>query len=95
MKEIFLVCLVLSGCASNSGVVPMGDERYMVSRQAAAGAFGPDTLKADALQEATAYCRRENKSLLVGNITEAKPPYTSDNVRKADIAFSCLTRHAS
>ncbi len=29
--------LLLAGCASNSGVVPMGNDTYMVSRQAATG----------------------------------------------------------
>lgn len=95
MKKVLLLCLVLAGCAANSGVVPMGDERYMVSRQAATGFSGSGTLKADALKEANEYCKRENKSLLVGKITEAKPPYILGNYPKADIEFSCLTRNAS
>lgn len=46
------VLLVLSGCASNSGVVGTGPDTFMVSRQAATGFSGLGTLKADAIREA-------------------------------------------
>jgi hypothetical protein len=53
MKYILIViCIALFGCASNSGVVPMGNDTYMVSRQAASGFSGMGTLKADAIKEA-------------------------------------------
>lgn len=53
--------IIIAGCASNSGVVPIGPETFMVSRQAATGFSGLGTLKADALEEANEYCIKQNK----------------------------------
>lgn len=47
-KVIYSVLVILvTGCASNSGVVPIGPDTFMVSRQAATGFSGSGTLKAD------------------------------------------------
>lgn len=60
---LFLVVLPLIGCASNSGVIPIGKDTYMVSRQAATGFSGSGTLKAEAFKEAGSYCVTQNKTL--------------------------------
>ena len=54
MKNFIIITgiLLVSACASNSGVVGMGNDTYFVSRQAATGFAGMGTLKAEALQEA-------------------------------------------
>ena len=70
---VCLLPIALLGCASNSGVVPIGDDTLMVSRQAATGFSGLGTLKADALREANAYCLAQNKKLHVITATEAEP----------------------
>lgn len=95
MKKAMLACLVLAGCAANSGIVPMGEDRYMVSRQAATGFSGSGTLKAEALKEADEHCKKANRVLVVNKVTEAKPPYILGNYPKADVEFSCFARRAS
>lgn len=85
-----LSCVVLMGCASNSGVVPMGNGTYMITRQAATGFTGSGTLKAEALKEAAKYCEKQGKQLKVVAITEAKPPYILANYPKAEIVFKAL-----
>ncbi len=84
------VCLAFMGCASNSGVVSMGNNTYMVTRQAATGFSGSGTLKADALQEASRFCTDHGKQLKVVAITEAKPPYILANFPKAEVVFKAL-----
>jgi hypothetical protein len=42
----FILFLFLTSCAQNSGIIPMGADTYMVSRQAATGFTGMGTLKA-------------------------------------------------
>ena len=86
--------IVLLGCASNSGVVPIGDDTYMVSRQAATGFSGLGTLKADALKEANSYCVSQNKKMHVVSATEAEPPFILGNFPKAEVQFRCLDRDA-
>lgn len=92
MKAVPLVILValVSACASNSGVVPIGPDTYMVSRQAATGFSGSGTLKAEAFQEASKYCAEQNKKLQVVNTSEAQPPFILGNFPKAEVQFMCL-----
>ncbi|SRR5260221_1729825 len=91
MRILFLSCaLALAGCASYSGVVPAGQDTYLVSRQAASGFSGLGTLKADALREADTYCQGLHKMMKVVSATEAKPPYILGNFPKAEVQFMCL-----
>ena len=85
-----LLCLGLVGCASNSGVVPIGLDTYMVSRQAATGFSGSGDLKARVFQEANQYCMNHGKKLEVVSTHEASPPYVFGNFPKADVQFMCL-----
>ncbi|MEN6586032.1 MAG: hypothetical protein ABFE02_08335 [Sulfuricella sp.] len=82
---------LLAGCASNSGVMPIGQDTYMVSRQAATGFSGSGTLKAEAFQEATQYCTNQGKFVQVVSTHEAAPPFVFGNFPKAEIQFMCLS----
>lgn len=94
MKKTFFtvatLLVLITGCASNSGVVPIGPDTYMVSRQAATGFTGLGTLKADAFREASAHCVSEGKLIRVTNTTENPGPYILGNFPRADIQFMCL-----
>jgi hypothetical protein len=93
MKRYVLISLiVVSGCASNSGVVPIGPDTFMVSRQAATGFSGLGTLKADAFQEANQYCIKQNKNIRVVNTSESSPPYVMGNFPRAEVQFMCLEK---
>ena len=84
------VLLFLTGCAANSGVVAMGEGKYMVSRQAAKDFSGSGTLKAEALQEADQFCSKQHKTFKVLSSKEAHPPYIFTNFPKAEIEFICV-----
>jgi hypothetical protein len=84
------IALLLVGCASNSGVAPIGKDTYMVSRQAATGFSGSGDLKAEALREANQYCLNQKKVLQVIHTEEAKPPFIFGNFPKAEVQFMCL-----
>lgn len=87
---IFVTSLALTGCASNAGVVPTGPDSYLVSKQAATGFSGADTLKVDALKEANEYCLKKEKQVKVTHTSEAKPPYVMGNYPRAEVEFMCL-----
>lgn len=98
MKKLRLLLLVvgiagLGACASNSGVLPIGEDTYMVSRQAASGFSGAGTLKAEAFAEAKAFCDQKNMRLQVVNTREAQPPYIAGNFPKAEVQFMCLSEN--
>ncbi len=92
MKPIFLlVVATLAGCASNSGIVQMGSNTYMVSRQAATGFTGMGTLQAEAMKEAFDQCQKTGKAVEVIETVDAKPPYILGNFPKTEIRFKCVT----
>lgn len=91
-KLLFLSCFItLTGCAANSGIVPMGGNTYMVSRQAATGFTGMGTLKAEAMREAYAECNKTGKMVKVLETIDAKPPFILGNYPKTEIRFKCVT----
>ena len=87
---VFLGLIVLAGCASNSGVVTIGPDTFMISKQAATGFPGLGNLKADAFKEANQYCIGQGKHIRVVNTTETSPPYVFGNYPRAEIEFMCL-----
>lgn len=91
-KFLFVFVLILSGCASNSGVVQMGQDTFMVSRQAATGFSGSGSLKAEAFGEANQYCAAQKKTMQVVSTHEAAPPYILGNFPKAELQFMCLDK---
>jgi hypothetical protein len=68
----------------------MGNNTYMVTRQAATGFSGSGKLKAKALREAAKFCTAKGKQMKVVAITEAKPPYILANFPKAEVIFKAL-----
>ena len=88
-KLIVCITVILSGCASNSGVVPMGSDTFFVSRQAATGFSGAASLKAEVLQEANQHCQTQRKTMEVVMLTEAQPPFILGNYPKAEVQFRC------
>ena len=90
MKRVIVAsAIALAGCAANSGVAPMGNDTYMVSRQAATGFTGMGTLKADALREANQYCVAKHQSFRMIQATESAPPYILGNYPKVEVEFTC------
>ena len=87
------ILLLVTGCASNSGVIPIGQNTFMVSRQAATGFSGSGKLKGEAFQEASEYCTKIGKYLQVVSTEEAKPPYILGNFPKAEVQFRCLDKN--
>ena len=90
MKKILSVFILITGCAVNSGVVPMGNDTYMVSRQAASAFSGMGTLKADAMREAFNQCQLTEQSVEVLETNDSRPPYIIGNFPRTEIQFKCI-----
>lgn len=91
MKKILILgFFYLSGCATNSEVVPIGPDTYMVSHQAGSGFSGAGTIKAETIKEANEYCTKQNKFFRVTNTSESQPPYVFGNYPRAEVQFMCL-----
>jgi hypothetical protein len=86
---ILLLVLVITGCAAKSGVVPIGPDTYMVSRQTVTGL---GNMKAEAFQEADEYCNSQNKHIRVVNTIESPSAYIWGKFPKVEIQFMCLNK---
>jgi hypothetical protein len=63
---VLSVAAILFACATSTGVVPMDQGTYFVSKSSPQVSFGPPiTQKADIYKEANAFCGKQNKT--VGN----------------------------
>ena len=89
---IVLVAILLSACASNSGVVQMGNNTYFISKQAATGFTGLGSLRGDAMRDAYSQCSKTGKSVEVTNTDQSHPPFLLGNFPRVDITFRCVTK---
>ena len=93
MKQLGLLMVtlvILSGCATHTGIVQVDSDTFMVSRQADIDFSGIGSLRADAIQAAYQYCISQNKFMRVVDITEFFPPDISRGFPKAEVEFMCL-----
>lgn len=81
--------LALAGCASNTGVVALGQGQYMLAKQAATGIGGLGNLKGEVVQEAADHCRKAGRALHIVKASESAPPYILGNYPRAEIEFDC------
>ena len=93
MKKLLLIAATLAsltGCAvPSTGVVQLSDGLRKVTRSTNAGAFyNPETLKQEAVQEATSSCQREGKTYRLVDITQ-RPPRPLGGWPEAEVLFRC------
>lgn len=79
--------VVLSGCATNSGIVDLGGGNYIYEKEDAM-AYNGNSTKVEILKEASAFCAKQGKQMTVQS-SSAKPyaPYSS--FAGAEVQFSC------
>src|SRR6267143_2968509 len=87
---ITIVGLALNACASHTGVVPMGKDTYMISKQQATGFPGLGNMKAEIIAEGSQYCAELGKEFQIVSTQETQPPYVLGNYPRSEIQFMCL-----
>lgn len=95
MKKILGLLLVadglLAGCsATSTGIVPMGRDTYMISKEQGSGFPGLGTMKGEIITEAVQYCRKQGKEFQIISTKETQPPYILGNYPRSEIEFMCL-----
>ena len=82
-----VMATLVSGCATSSGVVSAGPDTYKISRTEW-GLRSSGSVKAAAIKEATAYCRKRGKAIMVVKTVESDVQYGSKPA--AEVYFKCL-----
>jgi len=92
MYKVILIPLLLlaTSCASNSGIVPLGNNTFIIAKQAATGFSGTGAIKTEALQEASAECRKSSQAVEIQHMEESQPPYLLGNYPKIELTFKCI-----
>ena len=80
---------IVAGCASNTGVVPIGRGTYTIAKQQATGFPGLGNLRAEIIAEASAYCLNNAAQFELLAVQETQPPYILGNYPRSEIKFTC------
>ena len=68
---VVVIVAALAGCATASGIVPIGQDTYVIAIPASMGYAWEDAQKADARQRASDYCKNIGKKLVPTNTAES------------------------
>ncbi len=80
--------MILTACASNTGIVPIGDGIYLSSKQDYSLNYHGGKVKAELYQEAEQFCAAQNKkSAPVSDNSRDATMYS--NYASAEIKFRC------
>lgn len=82
--------VILTACASHTGIVPMGKDTFMIAKQQATGFPGLGNMKAEIIAEASQYCASQGKEFQIVSTQETQPPYILGNYPRSEIQFMCV-----
>jgi hypothetical protein len=89
LNKIFLAIAVLAtGCASTTGVVPMGKDTYMIAREDNSPAASLGSIKAATFKEAGSYCAGQGKTMQVTK--ENDTPRSFGQFPQTTLQFTCV-----
>ena len=90
LAGVATIFLLMSACASHTGVVSMGQDTFMIAKQQATGFPGLGNMKAEIIAEASQHCAALGKELQIVSTHETQPPYVLGNYPRSEIQFMCL-----
>lgn len=79
--------LLFAGCASTTGVIPIGKETYSISRTDNSPASSLGEMKASAYKEAAAFCGTQDKQLEVLRSNDV--PRAFGQFPQTEVQFTC------
>lgn len=87
MKRTLIICAVLGGCASTTGIVPIGDDAFMIVREDNGPTASLGALKAATFKDAGVFCAGQGKKLHV--LKENDTPRSFGRFPQTTLQFSC------
>jgi len=89
MKRFFLIIsIMLSGCASTTGIIPTGKNTFMISREDNSPAASLGAIKAATFKEAGVHCSAQGKN--VKAISESDTPRSLGQFPQTTLQFTCV-----
>lgn len=91
MKNVIVLALFLTGCATYSGVIPDGKDSYIVIASGGHGFTSSGDLKIDAYKEANAYCMKLDKQLETISAKTIEAGILT-KFSEAELKFKCISK---
>ena len=85
---LFVACAVLGGCAASAGIVPAGQDTYMLSRSGYGFGEASSNVKAKIIGEASAHCSSMGKSMEI--LSSDDKPGWPGHFPEAEVRFKCV-----
>lgn len=85
----FPILALLTGCATQAGVISTGADTFMILRQGTGFWVSPSTLVAEATREAAQHCSYSRKSLVILSTKEQPVGLRPGAYPEGEIRFTC------
>jgi len=82
--------IALTGCATSSGVTPLGEDTFSISRNGAGFWSSTAQVKAEALKDAESYCVSKGRKLQVVRTDQHEMSGRPGDFPGAEVQFMCL-----
>lgn len=83
-----MAALAVAGCASTTGVVPVGHNAFMIAREDNGPAASLGALKAATFKEAGAFCAAQSKTMQITK--ESDTPRSFGQFPQTTLHFQCI-----
>lgn len=89
MKNVLLASAIfLFGCSSTTGVIPTGNDSYMIAKEDNSPMASIGTIKAATFKEAAAFCALKSKALQT--VKETDTPRSFGQFPQTTLHFTCI-----
>lgn len=87
LTKFLIISLALTGCASTTGVVPAGNNTFMVAREDNGPTASLGAIKAAALKDAGTFCAGQGKTMQI--VKESDTPRAFGQFPQTSLLFQC------
>lgn len=87
---IATVVLVLAGCASSTGIVPMGEGTYLIAREDNSPTASLGAIKAAVLKDAATFCGAKGQDFAVVHTNDT--PRSLGQFPQTSLQFRCVSK---
>jgi hypothetical protein len=84
-----MLALILSGCATQTGIVSTGANSYMLMKQGNGFWTSPSLLVADVTRQASEYCSASGKSISIVSTKEKPVGIRPGDYPEGEVRFNC------
>lgn len=86
---IIAIAALAAGCATNTGVVPTGDNSYMLMKQGTGFWTSPSLLVAEVTKQAGDFCSSQRKTISIVSTKEKPVGLRPGDYPEGEVRFSC------